>query len=338
MRSILIRMPNWLGDAVMATPLLEDIKACNPSSELTVICQPAIEKLLENNPHIDHLISFPKNIQGQAKSQLINALKEKKFDTAILATRSFSSAYMFWKAKIPIRIGYRDHFRSLLLYPGISLPRDEEHEHQVITYKRLLQPLGIGFTISRPKLVVTQDELDQAWKILNQAGIAKENLIVGINPGAAYGSAKCWIPERFSEVVQKLLEQGIKVVLFGDNSTKPLVDQIHSSFATNKNVLNLAGSTDLRTFMALISQLSCFLTNDSGPMHIAAALDIPQVAIFGSTNEVKTGPYSSKAIVVHKHVACSPCYLRTCPIDLRCMKEISSLEVFRHIQTQLELN
>lgn len=195
----------------------------------------------------------------------------------------------------------------------------------------MLSPLGIPVSDQTPKLYVTRHEQIHAHHQLEKFGIPfGQAIIVGINPGAAYGSAKCWLPERFKEVTKQLLQNpAVYVVYFGDSGGAPLVDEICTNMPNR--VINLAGKTNLRELMALIQSCSIFLTNDSGPMHIAAALNKPLVALFGSTSEVKTGPYP-KGIVIHKHVECSPCYQRECPIDFRCMKKIGVDEVYEELQ------
>lgn len=323
-----IRMPNWLGDAVMGTPILEDIKTNLPQAKLTVLCHGGIKTLLEANPYIDDFIVFSQADKREAaeKRRLFQTLKNEAFDAGILLTRSFSSAWWFVRGQVTCRIGFKDHFRTLLLTHPFDVPENEESEHQVLTYKRLLQPLGISQSTTKPKIYVSDLETKEAQKNLLDHGIDKSHTIIGINPGAAFGSAKCWLPERFKALTERLLRNpSVRVVYFGDNVSKPLVDGICSHF--HNRVINLAGKTNLRSFVSYLSLCNCLVSNDSGPMHVAAALQTPLVAIFGSTNEVKTGPYQW-GTVIHKHVACSPCYKRVCPIDFRCMKSISVDDVF----------
>lgn len=328
---IVVRMPNWLGDAVMGTPILEDIKRDNPQAHLSVLCHSGIKSLLEANPYIDNFISFSrdKKTDTQEKQRIYQSLKEQAFDAGILLTRSFSSAWWFWQGKVKNRIGFADHLRKLLLTHPQKAPIDEEYVHQVLTYKKLLGPLGIQQSHTEPKLYIRPEEKNQAVQDLEGYGITSEHLVIGVNPGAAFGSAKCWLPERFVELNRRLMiTPHVRLIYFGDNSGKSLVDDICSHFGPR--VVNLAGKTTLRSFMAYLSLCNCLVTNDSGPMHVAAALKTPLVAIFGSTNEIKTGPYASGTII-HKHTACSPCYLRQCPIDFRCMKSITVDDVYNAI-------
>lgn len=336
MKKICVRMPNWLGDAVMGTPVLEDIKRAFPDSTLTVLCHSAIKVLLDATPHIDEFIVFPadKKRNSAEKKRIYNELQNGKFDAGILLTRSFSSAWWFYRGQITRRIGFKDHFRSPLLTHALDIPENEEHEHQVITYKRLLEPLGIPQSSTKPALYITEQEQETCKKLLNDLGIEPHHLLIGMNPGAAFGSAKCWPADRFKELTARLLvHPDVRLIFFGDIVSKPLVDDITKSF--DHKVANVAGKTTLRSFTTLLSLCNCLVTNDSGPMHVAAALATPLVAIFGSTNEIKTGPYGCGTII-HKHTLCSPCYKRTCPIDFRCMTSITVDDVYSAILTTVD--
>lgn len=322
-KQIIIRMPNWLGDAVMGTPILQDIKTAYPEIKLTVLCHEAIHNLLLQNPYIDDFIVFSreKKHSPTEKNRIFSLIREKQFDAGILLTRSFSSAWWFFRSGVKNRIGFQDHYRSPLLTHAIPVPKNEETEHQVITYKRLLEPIDISRSSTSPELFLQVQEQNRAKELLSEYGITQEHTLIGINPGAAFGSAKCWLPENFIALTKELeKDPTIRVAYFGDKTGKPLVDDICN--ACSPRTVNLAAKTDLRTLIALISRSNVFISNDSGPMHVAAALKTPLVAIFGSTNEIKTGPYGVQN-VIHKHVACSPCYLRACPTDFRCMKSIT---------------
>ncbi len=227
--------------------------------------------------------------------------------------------------------------RSLLLNKAVPFPKNKETQHLVTTYKMLLEPLGIGVSDTDPYLVVSAEEKQAALELLKKCGIQKgKNTVVGIDPGAAYGTAKCWLPDRFHSVTEKLLEDpDLFVLYFGDPSGASVVNDICKDMP--ERVINLAGKTTIRELIALIKECDVFLTNDSGPMHIAAALKVPLLALFGSTSDVKTGPYKNGK-VIHKRVECSPCYKRVCPIDFRCMKRIEVDEVYRELRTLIDKN
>ncbi len=333
-KNIIVRMPNWLGDMVMATPILADLRNHWPETKITACCQGALATVIQEDPHIDEIFSFerPRYWWNQAEVQKITTrLQEKQYDLGILLTNSFSSAYLFWRGKILNRIGYATNGRSLLLHSPIPFPKTRDTQHLVTTYKMLLDPLKIGCSHSAPMLYLSKEERKQAEQQLKIAGIESSDYVIGINPGAAYGSAKCWLPERFEALTKKLLHfPTIKVIYFGDKKGTPLVENICRKFPNR--VLNMAGKTSLRELMALIAQCHLFLTNDSGPMHLASALQIPLIALFGSTSDQTTGPYGGGKIL-HKRVSCSPCYRRECPIDFRCMKQITVEEVYDAIHS-----
>jgi heptosyltransferase II len=331
-KNIIVRMPNWIGDLVMATPVLTDLRKAYPEARLTAMCRTPLCDLLYEDPEIDELFCFSK-VSGfgrhNEKRNIIEKLRKGKYDLGILLTHSFSSAWWFWQGSVANRVGYECNGRRLLLTYSIPLHERIQNQHLVITYKTLLLPLGIPLSDTSPRLFLKEKEIEDARELLQQHGISKEQLIVGINPGATYGSAKCWLPERFREVTQRLLrEPNVSIVYFGDGATAQLVKEI--CHGLSPKVVNLAGLTSLRELACLISLCDVLLTNDSGPMHIADAVGTPIIALFGSTNEIVTGPYRHGK-VIHKHVECSPCYQRTCPIDFRCMRRIEAEEVYQEI-------
>lgn len=333
-KNIVVKMPNWLGDLVMATPVLADIRAKWPNAQITAMAQSNVAGLLKCDPNINDLFSYKRPngwIPRQQHWEIIETIRLGQYDLGVLLTNSFSSAWWLWMGKVKNRIGFATNLRSPLLTKAVPFPENKETQHLVITYKQLLEPLGIPLSQSDPALYISDEEMRNAKSTLQKFGaVLGKNIIVGINPGAAYGSAKCWLPERFQSVTRHLLENpNIYVVYFGDPSGAPLVNDICKDMP--ERVINLAGKTNLRELLALIKSCSIFLTNDSGPMHIAAALKVPLLALFGSTSDVRTGPYGIGK-VIHKHVECSPCYKRVCPIDFRCMKRIEVDEVYNELQ------
>ncbi len=331
-QNIIVRMPNWIGDLVMATPILSDLRKAYPQAHITAMCRSPICELLKEDPEINELFCFSKASgfsRREEKRNVIEKLRKGNYDLGILLTHSFSSAWWFWLGKVQNRLGYECNGRKLLLTQSLSFPKNIQNQHLVVTYKMLLEPLGIPVSNTPPRLYLSPKEIHDSRVLLKQHKIPDGALIVGINPGATYGSAKCWLPERFREVTERLLrDKDVYVVYFGDQATASVVKEICTGLP--KRVINLAGITSLRELSSLISQCDVILTNDSGPMHIADALGTPIVALFGSTSEVVTGPYRSGTLI-HKHVECSPCYQRTCPIDFRCMKRIEADEVYEAI-------
>lgn len=336
-KNILVRMPNWLGDFVMATPILKDLRNHFPEAKITALCQGPLSAVIQEDPTIDQVLTFkrPKKwFNSKERQDITDPLQKGQYDLGVLLTNSFSSAYWLWKGSVKNRLGFDTHWRSLLLDHPIPFPAERNTQHLVKTYKMLLEPMGISVSNTDPYLHVTETEKNEIRKKLAALGIKNNQIIVGINPGAAYGSAKCWLPDRFRQVTEKLLEDpNIVIVYMGDKQGAPLVEEICQNLSSR--VINLAGKTSLRELIAAIQCCQLFLTNDSGPMHVASALNVPLLALFGSTSDVTTSPYKGGK-VIHKHVACSPCYRRECPIDFRCMKSIESLEVYQELKQMIE--
>jgi heptosyltransferase-2 len=332
-------MPNWIGDLIMATPILTDLRTAFPEARITAMCRTPLCDLLKEDAAIDELFCFssPENdfARRQENRNIIEKIRTGKYDTGILLTNSFSSAWWFWLGKVKRRIGFACDWRSLLLTDAVAVPANTDQQHLVTTYKQLLRPLGVPISQTRPHLDLLDKEKGEAMELLLQRGYVRGKKLVGINPGAAYGSAKCWPPERFRELAQKLLRNAEhRVVFFGDGATSLLVKEICRNLP--EEAINLAGLTNLRELACLIEACHVLVTNDSGPMHIGSALGVPLVALFGSTNDVATGPYGQRDAVINKRVRCSPCYKRACPIDFRCMKEISVDEVTARVEEILQ--
>jgi heptosyltransferase-2 len=244
-------------------------------------------------------------------------LRRRKFDCAILLQNAFDAALIVWLARIPVRIGYNRDGRRPLLTRVIAVPKPGEiPRHQRFYYLELLRRAGIVDSVPSSDAIR-----------LEAAGRKQARRMIGVSPGAAYGTAKQWLPERFAEAAARLAEvRGAEVALFGSASERELCEQV-AKLLNGHRVTNYAGKTTLGEFIDLASQCELFLTNDSGAMHIASALGVPTVAIFGATDEVATGPTGPLARVVREPVDCSPCLLRECPIDHRCMTRVSAERV-----------
>ena len=330
--SIIIRMPNWLGDAVMATPVLSALRERFPRARIVMMINHSLAPLFEKDPRVDEIFAFTKPsgfLRRLEARHIIERLQEGKYDLGILLTNSFSSAWWFYRAGVKSILGFG---RPFLVNNSRPFPKKYKEQHLVHSYLQLLEGLGLAFKERRPELFLTREERQMASERLKALG---GQIIIGVNPGAAYGPAKCWPKDYFRQLARQLLEDPrVILIFFGDKSASTLVDEI--TMGLSNRAVNLAGRTTLREFVALVSACHFFLTNDSGPMHVAAALKVPLLALFGSTSEVMTGPYKEGQII-HKHVACSPCYLRECPLDFRCMKEISVEEVVKVIKEQLHV-
>ena len=336
-KKIMVRAANWLGDAVMSIPALEALRKRFPAAEIVVIAKPWVSELYWHHPAVNRQIVYDADGKHRGPSgfrELLKSLRAEQFDAAILFQNAFHAAWMAWRAGIAVRIGYARDGRSPLLTDAVSLPPRAAYSHQAYYYLQLLFRGGIIATPNparswdEPMLKLTDAERSWAERQLNALGLGGPRYLVGIHPGASFGPAKRWLPERFAALADRLVGAlGADVLIFGTAGEKPLAEQIAQ--AMQHSPLVVAGQTSLRQLMALLGQCRLLITNDSGPMHVAAGLALPLVSIFGSTDERATGPLSPRARVVKAQVECSPCGLRVCPIDFRCMRGVTAEDVHR---------
>jgi heptosyltransferase-2 len=326
--NIIIRLPNWIGDFVMATPVLTDVRNRFPNARITIMGPHPVCSLLKYEKAVDAMICFTD--EGSSKRlplyKIISLLRREKYDLGILLTNSFSSACWFWLGAIERRIGYALDWRSPLLTDRIEPP--DRKMHQVDYYKHLLRSIRIAGSETAPRLIINDDEKIESLSFLEKLGWRPGQPLFGIHSSAAYGSAKCWPPKRFRQLAIRLLEDPSAFCLF--LGTIDNAAQIHSICANlSSRAINLAGRTHIRQLACLIDRCDVLITNDSGPMHMASALATPIVALFGSTDEIATGPWGQRQAVINKHVSCSPCFQRKCFFDLHCMNRIEVEEVFQ---------
>ncbi len=319
--NILIRATNWVGDAVMSLPALRAIRERFPKAHIAVLAKPWVADLYRRESFADEVIQYDRGRWATAR-----LLRPRRFDCAILLQNAFEAALIAWLARIPARIGYNRDGRRLLLTRAIAPPqRGEIPPHQRFYYLELLRRAGII------------DSLPPSDAIRLDAGDHRQTRrMIGASPGAAYGTAKQWLPERFAEAASRLAAaRGAEVALFGSASERDLCEEV-AKMLNGHRVTNYAGKTTLAEFIDLASQCEVFLTNDSGAMHIASALGVPTVAVFGATDDVATGPTGPLVRVVREPVDCSPCLLRECPIDHRCMTRVSAERVAQEALKLLE--
>jgi len=327
---ILIRGTNWIGDVVMCLPAIAAVRKTFPHSKISVLVKPWVAELLYVCPDIDEVILFqsPGIHDGIAgKLRLARELKGKSFDMAILLQNAIEAAILARLAGIPIRAGYNSDGRGFLLTHSVQRTKEIRLVHQIDYYLEMLTTLGFESAGRGVNLTLTNEYSTVSKEILNRHGIGEGETIVGIGPGATYGPAKRWFPERFAVVADRLMEDfSVKVILFGSSDDRHSADQVQQS--SKNSLINLAGETNLKEAISLIAGCNLFISNDSGLMHIAGALGIPTIAIFGSTNPQTTSPVGEKSIVISKNVVCSPCLKKICPTDFRCMDLIGVDEVY----------
>jgi heptosyltransferase-2 len=324
-KKILVRAVNWIGDAVMTTPAIGVIREYFPDAEITVLANPLVSQLFASHDWVDRVITFDRNGLHKGalgRIRLAAELRRERFDLAIILPNSLDSALIPWLAGIPVRLGKTGDARTLLLNRRFPKELQPSGIHQTQNYLAILRHFGI-IGSEKAQLLITTDSEDQEMAArLAAAGITADDFVLGINPGATYGSAKRWYPERFAAVARIVAQNiGAKIVITGGPGETAIAADIEKELAGN--CLNLAGRTSVRQLMALMKRCNLLITNDSGPMHLAAAFNVPLVAIFGSTDHTTTFPLSDKAVVVREPVACAPCMKRECPIDHICMLSVT---------------
>src|SRR5262245_19703545 len=326
LKKILIRGPNWVGDSVLAIPAMKAVRARYPEAEITLLVRPWVAGVFKDAPFIDHLWSEPRPSGLGEWMRITSDIRKRRFDLALLFPNSFESAVMTFLGRVPQRIGYATDGRRWLLTN--SLKPASGKRHQVHYYLALAGALSAEVTQPSISIEANAEEKSQAALLLASEGIAPGRHYLVLNPGAAYGSAKRWNEEGFAEAGDTLAtELNLDVAIVGSEKERSIAENIQKRMRSRVAVLS--GRTSLETLIGVISGSSLVLTNDSGPMHVAAALGIPTVAIFGSTDDVVTGPWGPRARVVKEPVECSPCMLRECPIDHRCMTRVSAEAVCR---------
>jgi lipopolysaccharide heptosyltransferase II len=318
---ILIRSSNWLGDAVMSVPAVRAIKNGRPDVHLTIAAPDKIAAMWKLIPDVDAIIPLP---EGSLLPVVRHLRQHVPFDVAILFPNSLRVALESWLSAIPRRVGYRGHWRSWFVNQIVREPRKPRApEHHSVRFLRIASECGAETekpsNAQRSSLNVQLSDSNQLSTINHRP------LKIGLCPGAEYGPAKRWLPERFAEVAAKISAQSsAQWILFGTKNDAAVGNQIAA--AIGDHCMNRIGHTTLDQLIDELRECRLVLTNDTGTMHLASLLGLPVVAIFGSTEPRLTGPLGNGHILLRRHVECSPCFLRECPIDFRCMKAISTQE------------
>jgi len=341
---ILIRSTNWIGDAVMTMPAVQRLRELYPDAHIALLCHAKLHDLWRHNAYLTETIPFDPHPQAAQ-------LRDQQFDLALILPNSFRSAWEAFRARIPRRVGFAGNTRSFLLTDIVEEPRSEQPiyepvtvagktfqvkqfatiRHQALRYLDIVSYLGGDPGIVPPKIWLAPEEMSGVHKYLPRD--AKP--VFALNAGAEFGPAKRWPAENFAEVARRVAsEVDAHWLLLGGPGDVEIARAIQSKL-TGISTINVAGKTTLLELCELLRCCRLMLTNDTGPMHIGAAVGIPVVAIFGSTSPELTGPLGPKTTVLHQTVECNPCFLRECPIDFRCMHLISVEQVTKAVLKQL---
>lgn len=330
---ILVRANNWIGDVVIATPALRALRQAFPNAQISVLAKPWVLPLLRHHPAIDRLLLFDaggRHRGARGIVRLMGDLRREPFDGAVLLQRAFQAALLACGARIPVRAGLTTDGRALLLTHRVPARREIFALHRVEHNLAVLHHLGIPSAGTDLHLPVGAPDVQRAREILAASGVSLDRPCFGLNPGAAFGTAKRWKPDGFAAVSSRLARAfGARGLIFGSRSEASL-GEIIRGMAPDAGLVNLAGRTTLTEAVALLGLCGLFLSNDSGLMHVAAALDVPLLSLFGPTRHTVTSPWCRRQRLLRRDgIYCSPCMQRECPEGHHlCMEAISADEVF----------
>ncbi len=322
-RRLVILAPNWLGDAVMALPAIADVRRGLPESTIAVAARAPVSPLFDLVSGVDEVLTMPSNWRDAAA-----ALEKGGFDAVLLLPNSLRAAIVAKRAAIAERWGYSGDLRAALLTRPV--PR-ERGLHQVAYYQRLVNLLGFENGSDAPCVAVSSSARDAARALLAARGRHAGAPLVAVAPGAAFGGAKRWPPESFASLVGALAEDRVQAVVVGAAADRSSADAVLAGVRPSSrdalSPIDLVGDTDLSILAAVLSECRTLVTNDSGAMHMAAAVGIPVTAVFGPTNEHETRPIGTRHSIVVSDAWCRPCMLRDCPLDHQCMRAVTPPEV-----------
>lgn len=311
---LIIRMPNWLGDCVMSAPVIAAIKKSRPGVSVGLMIKSGIAGLGGLIPGVDDVITLDGNSDAA-----INAVSQARYDAALILPNSFRSAWEMWRAGVPVRVGYASSFRSPILTHRVKRP-PRHSMHMTEYYFRVAQAVFPEITIGGAGIALPSSAAQNSYELLPKTN----RPLVGLGFGASYGNAKMWPKERYAELIGRLAERA-DVVLLGAESDRKMEREIMAR--AGGKAISLVGKTDLAALAAVMSRLSLYVTNDTGPMHIAVGLGVPTIAIFGPTSPEETRPLGANVAVIRHKADCAPCFKRECPTDHRCMTAVTVDEI-----------
>ncbi len=334
-KTIAVRLTNWVGDCVMNTPFLGRLRETFPKAHIVCLGRKNVVGLFRHHPWVDEIWEI-NDSQKRGFHEAASRLRKLKADVGFLLPNSIRTAALFAAGKVKIRVGYNRDLRRYLLTHPVTLRPEDLAVHEVKYYLRLLHLWQDKSLDPLPlKLEVTEEEKDSMRSFLESKGMSDDKMIVGVNPAALYGSAKRWLPDRYAQVGRHFVDKyGAHVVVTGLPEERGVAEVVCKE--GGPGFYNAAGEMSLRELMAFLNRCNLYFTNDSGAMHIAAALYTPLIAVFGSTDWVTTAPLGEFSRIVRVETPCAPCILRHCPIDHRCMTGVTAEMVIEESERLLK--
>ncbi|MEJ7624180.1 MAG: lipopolysaccharide heptosyltransferase II [Pyrinomonadaceae bacterium] len=339
---ILVRGTNWIGDAVMSIPALRELRRVFPDAHITLHTRAWADGLFRDASFIDELVTFEPG-RWKIRDVYDNSrfLRVDGYDLAILLPNSFESAVTTFLSDIPRRVGYNKDVRGLLLTDPVAVPEWKDRKHEVYYYLHLIAEAErrvtgretVSAQFPDTAVEVSAERRREARSYLAAGGIDLARKTVALGVGSTNSRAKRWPAERFASLIDRFAEIGVQTILVGSEAELEVTNFV-AGLAT-ATALNLAGKTDLGQAVAILSEVDLLISNDMGLAHIASAVGTQTLTIFGPTDPETTRPFSPAGEIIRKQVECSPCMLRDCPIDHRCMTWISVEEVFERAKSMI---
>jgi heptosyltransferase II len=328
--TVLVIGPNWIGDAVMSTPALANLRRGLPKARIDLLVPRHVAPLFEDHPLVDRVVIRDARQPWRTRMAQVVGLRRHGYHMVLLLPNSFRAALYGWLVGAPMRLGYATDGRRWLLTHTVPA-RGEAPLHQIDAYLQLVAALGLPIEERLPMLAPTMQAEMDAEHLWAAQGWGREDLVIGMCPGAAFGPAKRWWPERFAALADRLIASGgFRVVFLGSRDEVQLVEHIRAHMM--HQAASFTGQDTLGSFMSLAARCAVVIANDSGSMHIANAVGTPVVAFFGPTDPHRTAPLAAPATILRRDLACSPCFRTTCPYsDHPCMRFIEVDDVYRAV-------
>ncbi len=340
---IVVRGTNWIGDAVMTVPALTALRRAFPDAHITLQTRSAAAQVFEGADFIDDILDIDagRSKMASVRSQS-RALRERRFDLGISFTNSVEAAAVQTLARVPVRFGYATRGRGLLLTDAVPVPEWKAERHEVYYYLNLIEAVKAKYLGSpsgeavAPQLVlsISRDRLDAAAEFLRDRGVDASRPVIALGVGSTNSRAKRWPADRYASLAERLADElNANILIVGSDGDGNVANDVIAQ--TRSNVIDLCGQTTVSEAAAILASVDLLISNDMGLAHLAPAVGCATIVIFGPTNEITTRPFSENAEIIRRPVDCSPCMLRDCPIDHRCMTGISVDEVFDRAKAKI---
>jgi heptosyltransferase-2 len=326
--NILIRGTNWIGDSIITIPALRELRRIFPDSRLTLMVKPWARDIFLGADYLDDILVYDKAGRGvlDGTAKIVKEIRAKKFDTAILFQNAFEAAALAFFARIPVRVGFPTDGRGLLLTHRLNRTTEIVDGHQIYYYLHIVSQIeeqffgesNVDFLRPQYKLEITKEQQDAAQKVLNKFEVLPGKTLIAINPGATNSRARRWLPDRFADLADKLIDRGdCNVVFIGAASENEIAEGIIRQM--RHKPVRLTGRTSLAESIGVLSLADLLISNDTGPAYVSAALCTTTITIYGSSNFWSICPTSPTSHIIHFPVHCSPCMLPDCPTQHECM-------------------